>query len=197
MDMSGDRWRKVGLGAAAVALVVAVVIGITQMPDSEETDGSAATEADFDRALADAPAKLAAVYEQGDALLPGGVEAAQDEVRRLRGTPVVVNAWGSWCGPCREEFPYFQEAVIEYGDRVAFLGVDTEDNEDAARDFLDDFPLPYPSYTDPDGLIRGDWRIAGLPATAFYDSSGERVYLHRSPYTSTAQLVADINRYAN
>ena len=67
----------------------------------------------------------------------------------LRGHPVVVNKWGSWCGPCREEFPYFQRQALERGKRIAFLGVDGDDNDDGARELLDEFPVSYPELQGP------------------------------------------------
>ena len=188
----------VGLGLLAV--VAAVAIGIAQAPDGVETDAgnpeSAATEEDFERALADVPPKLAAIYDQGDALIPGGLEALDDQIAELRGTPVVVNAWGSWCAPCRAELPLFQEATIEFGDRVAFLGVNTEDSEEAASTFLEQVPLPFPSYQDFDGDVRSEWHPRGLPATRFYDASGEVVHLRDGPYRDEEDLAADIERYA-
>jgi thiol-disulfide isomerase/thioredoxin len=115
----------------------------------------------------------------------------------LRGKPYVVNFWASWCGPCREEFPYFQEAAAKLGGRVAFLGVDSQDASDAAKQFLSEFPVPYPSYQDPDEKIVESFDARfGLPATAFYDSQGELVYTKQGPYVSQADLEADIKRYA-
>ena len=61
--------------------------------------------------------------------------------KELRGHPVVVNKWGSWCGPCRAEFPYFQRQAIEHGKKVAFLGVDGKDNDANAEEFLKEFPV--------------------------------------------------------
>jgi cytochrome c biogenesis protein CcmG/thiol:disulfide interchange protein DsbE len=151
---------------------------------------------DYKAALADAPPKLAALYRQGDALVPAGLDAYERELRRLDGTPVVVNLWASWCGPCRFEFPVFQDVSAKLGDAVAFLGVDTLDNDDAARTFLDQLPVPYPSITDPDREVWDELKARGVPATAFYDSSGELVYLHQGPYESSDDLTADIERYA-
>ena len=71
----------------------------------------------------------------------------------MKGYPVVVNQWASWCGPCRAEFPWFQNASAKYGKKVAFLGVDSQDSDDAAKTFLGEYPVPYPSYTDPDKEI--------------------------------------------
>lgn len=155
----------------------------------------------YAKALAGAPPPLAALYEQGDELLDGGVQAYERRLRSLRGYPVVVNVWASWCGPCRFEFPYFQRAAARYGKRVAFLGIDKEDSEDLAGDFLSERPLPYPSYIDPDEEIAESVdREAGrgVPTTAFYDRAGELTYLKLGPYDEDEEplLRADIERYA-
>jgi cytochrome c biogenesis protein CcmG, thiol:disulfide interchange protein DsbE len=154
---------------------------------------------DYGKALAGAPAPLAALYEQGNQLLGGGRDAYEQRLERLRGYPVVVNLWASWCGPCRFEFPYFQEATARYGKRVAFLGIDKEDSDDAAETFLREEPLPYPSYVDPDEEIAAsidDDAKRGLPTTAFYDRAGELAFLKLGPYDEEAELRADIERYA-
>jgi len=135
---------------------------------------------------------------EANQLLTGGADAFSERLDELRGTPVVVNNWASWCGPCRAEFPHFQAAADRLGDQVAFLGVDTDDNDDAAKTFLDELPLPYPSYTDPDSEIKKEFfdSPVGLPNTAFYGSDGKRVYVHQGPYASEDELQAEIDRYA-
>ena len=60
---------------------------------------------------------------------------------------------------------------------------------------LDELPLPYPSVTDPDQQIKKELGLRGLPGTAFYDEEGELVYLKQGPYTSEAELNADIDKY--
>jgi cytochrome c biogenesis protein CcmG/thiol:disulfide interchange protein DsbE len=198
--LSRTSVRNIAAVAGGIALVVAVVIGINQASDSDGNGAgnpeSAGTEADFERALAGAPPKLAKLYARGDALIPGGVEALHAKLTELRGYPAVVNVWASWCGPCRFEFPYFQKAAARYGDRVAFIGLDSEDSDAAARTFLDELPLPYPSVTDPDADSRDEYELRGFPATAFYNSEGERVYVRPGPYSSADELAADIDRYA-
>lgn len=152
---------------------------------------------DYSKALAGAPAPLAALYRQGNELLPGGVDAYEERIAALRGYPAVVNVWASWCGPCRFEFPHFQQAAANYGKRVAFLGIDSEDSDDAASSFLAEEPVPYPSYTDPDKDVADSIGASlGLPDTAFYDREGELVYLKQGPYDDYAELKADIERYA-
>lgn len=127
----------------------------------------------------------------------GGKPAFERELRELRGTPVVVNKWASWCTPCRAEFPFFASQARKRKGKVAFLGVDAQDVESDARNFLREEPIPYPSYSDPEqdiaGLFNGQ---VAFPATAFYDSGGKVVYLKQGGYPSEAKLSEDIERYA-
>jgi cytochrome c biogenesis protein CcmG, thiol:disulfide interchange protein DsbE len=151
---------------------------------------------DYAKALAGAPAPLAALHRQANDLLPGGIDAYEKRIAALRGYPIVVNVWASWCGPCRFEFPTFQRLSARYGRRVAFIGVDSLDSEDAAATFLRDNPVPYPSYSDPDEEIANELETIGYPATVFYDRDGELVYLDHKPYFEDAELRADIEQYA-
>jgi len=152
---------------------------------------------DYEKALAGAPPPLAALHRQANELLDGGRDAYEKRIQTLRGYPVVVNVWASWCGPCRFEFPALQRMSAEYGRRVAFLGVDSGDSQDAAHTFLSEAPVPYPSYADPDEDIKESLGAGfGLPDTAFYDREGELVYLKQGPYAEESELRADIERCA-
>lgn len=152
---------------------------------------------DYARALAGSPAPLAALHRQADELLPGGADAYERRLAALRGYPVVVNVWASWCGPCRFEFPALQSASAAFGKRVAFLGVNNEDSDDAAKTFLGEAPLSYPSYTDPSSDIAESIGAGrGLPDTAFYGRDGSLCYLKAGPYSDGAELSADIRRFA-
>lgn len=178
-------------------LACALALGACGSGDGSGPGNPESRATDYDRALRGAPAPLAALYESGNELLTGGLAAYEEQIADLGGYPVVVNKWASWCAPCRAEFPFFQSQAAEHGKEVAFLGVDSEDNEDAAVSFLDELPVPYPSYTDPDGEI-ADAIGAGreFPTTVFYDAGGEIVYVHRGGYQDEADLAADIERYA-
>jgi thiol-disulfide isomerase/thioredoxin len=178
--------------------VVAALAALGLVACGGSSDGPSTAKApDYRSALAGAPKPLAKLYAQGDRLLPGGPDAFQTQLDALRGHPVVVNKWASWCGPCREEFPYLQRLSASFGKRVAFLGVDANDSEAAARTFLGEYPLPYPSYNDPDqDISRLMGATTGFPQTAFYDASGERVFVKPGQYGSQADLAADIRRYA-
>lgn len=174
-------------------IAVAAAIGLVACGSEEE--GGAAP--DYDAALQGSPPKLAAIHEQGNELLPGGADAFDARLRELRGYPVVVNKWASWCGPCRAEFPHFQSVAAKQGKKVAFLGIDSNDGEDSAREFLAEFPVPYPSYIDPDQNIADQLEGAlAFPATAFYDKDGRLVHVRNGPYSDDEELAADIDRYA-
>ena len=152
---------------------------------------------DYAKALAGSPPPLATLHKQANELLPGGTEAYEKRIESLRGFPVVANVWGSWCLPCRQEFPVLQQLSARYGKKVAFLGVNSEDSDDAATTFLEEEPVPYPSYTDPDKeILFALGGFGGLPDTAFYDSSGKLVYLKQGPYRDESELEADVRRYA-
>lgn len=97
---------------------------------------------------------------------------------QLRGTPVLVNVWGSWCAPCRNEAPALAEAAETYGRRVQFLGIDSQDDREGAREFMREFGWRYPSLYDPSptGTIRDQMGLTGVPVTVIFDAAGERVF---------------------
>jgi thiol-disulfide isomerase/thioredoxin len=149
------------------------------------------------RKLAGAPAPLAALHRQAGQLIGGGPEAFEERLRGLRGHPVVVNKWASWCDPCRKEFPYFQRLSVELGREVAFIGVDSQDNADNAAEFLREYPVPFPSYEDPDQKVAQVFKgHLAFPTTAFYDRRGTLAFVHQGGYATEARLREDIERYA-
>ena len=185
--------RQLAFAVAAVALTAIVAAGC----GASQGGDYGGQHPDYAKALAGSPAPLAALHRQGDELLTGGLDAYERRLAGLAGYPAVVNVWASWCGPCRFEFPLFQQAAAKYGKRVAFLGVDKQDSDDAAKTFLGEAPVPYPSYTDPSSDIADALGAGrGVPDTAFYDRSGELAYLKQGPYTDLASLRADVDRYA-
>lgn len=152
---------------------------------------------DYAKALAGSPPPLAALHKQENQLLSGGTEAFEKRIAALHGYPVVANFWASWCIPCRTEFPWLQKLAARHGKKVAFLGVNFEDSNDAADTFLREEPVPYPSYIDGDRKIAESLDIhTGIPDTAFYDRSGKLLYLHLGQYSDESALAADVRRYA-
>ncbi|MGZ5212189.1 MAG: TlpA family protein disulfide reductase [Actinomycetota bacterium] len=114
------------------------------------------------------------------------VETYQRLLTQLRGTPVVVNVWAAWCGPCKAEAPLLHDASQTYGDRVQFLGVDILDSLDGARGFIAEHGLAYPSIFDPSGAIRDSLGMIGQPVTVFYDAGGHVVETYPGELTRTA-----------
>ena len=103
----------------------------------------------------------------------------------------------SWCGPCRSEFPDFQRQATKRGKKIAFVGVNSNDNDGNARKFLKKFPVPYPSYRDPDLGVSAEFNgVQAFPTTAFYDKTGRLAYLKQGAYASEEKLASDIDRYA-
>jgi cytochrome c biogenesis protein CcmG, thiol:disulfide interchange protein DsbE len=102
-------------------------------------------------------------------------EMYQQLLTQLRGTPVVVNIWAAWCGPCKAEAPLLHDASKAYGERVQFLGVDILDSLKGARGFIAEHGLAYPSIFDPSGTIRDSLGMIGQPVTVFYDADGNMV----------------------
>ena len=187
---------------AAAALAAVLVIGLTQAGGDDGTGANGEESAEpFDLSsararLQGAPAPLAGLHEQSNQLLGGGTDAFDERMQELRGHPVVINKWASWCGPCRAEFPIFQNVATDRGREVAFLGIDGKDSRANAADFLEEFPLPYPSYEDPDEDIARDIGApANYPVTLFVDAAGETVFIHQGQYRSEADLVDDIERW--
>jgi cytochrome oxidase Cu insertion factor (SCO1/SenC/PrrC family)/thiol-disulfide isomerase/thioredoxin len=147
-------------------------------------------------ATATSPPALTAVHEQAARLL-GSYPALAARIRRLRGYPVVVNVWASWCTPCQAEFGFFANMSLRYGDRVAFLGADDEDSAANARSFLEQHHVSYPSYSVSSSELSPLAQIEGLPTTIFIGRSGKVAFVHTGQYASAKALQADISGYAN
>lgn len=96
-------------------------------------------------------------------------------LEQLRGTPVLVNLWGSWCEPCRDEAGDLAAAHTEFGDRAQFLGVDILDSRGSARGFMEEYGWRYPSVFDPPASIRDGLGLLGQPVTLLYDADGQVV----------------------
>jgi len=112
-----------------------------------------------------------------------------------RGRVVVLNFWGSWCGPCRAEAPTLAVTAQQYrSDGVAFLGVDVRDTTASALAFTRDFGITYPSVSDPGSVITLDFTavvpIAGTPTTLVIDRTG---HIAGAVFgTATSQELTDI-----
>jgi cytochrome c biogenesis protein CcmG/thiol:disulfide interchange protein DsbE len=187
------------IAAAVLALAVLLVVGLVQLAGSSHGPAkrSSLTLAQMRARLAGSPAPLADLHAQASRLLPGGLPALRARLARLRGTPIVINKWASWCVPCRAEFGAFQGASVALGRRVAFIGIDSGDSSRRAGvSFLRSFPVSYPSYFDRSGAAGSAITDSTFtPVTVFYNAAGGQ-YIRQGPYPSQAKLEADVRRYA-
>jgi len=96
------------------------------------------------------------------------------DLAAYRGHPVVVSFWASWCTPCREEFPLFEQKLAELGptDGMVMLGVLYKDDPALARTFVQDVGATWPTALDPDGTTAAAYRVVAPPQTYFIDSDG-------------------------
>ena len=95
-------------------------------------------------------------------------------MRALRGRPVVLNFWASWCPPCRNEASLLERTWRVYKKRgVAFIGVDLQDREEDALRFIREFNITYPNAPDPTGEVSINYGVSGLPVTFFVSREGQ------------------------
>lgn len=177
-----------------MAVIAAVVVGLSQTRTENAPPRPATTVARIDPA--ELPPRLAELVRQGARIVDASPREVRRRIEALEGTPVVVNKWASWCGPCRYEFPFFQEMAAKYAGRVAFIGLNSGDNSGDARAFLRRFPVPYPSFEDPDEKIALELGAsAAYPVTIFINASGEP-FVHQGGYAAAEKLDEDLRRHA-
>jgi cytochrome c biogenesis protein CcmG, thiol:disulfide interchange protein DsbE len=143
--------------------------------------------------IADCPTSSRRVQPVADGLpdltldcLGGGREV---RLAGLRGTPMVINIWAQWCGPCRTEAPHLAATSRDAGERIDFIGIDYADPDPAAAlDFARAASWSYPQLQDRESKIKPELEIIGVPTTLFVDADGRVVYQHRAPFGSEDQL---------
>jgi cytochrome c biogenesis protein CcmG/thiol:disulfide interchange protein DsbE len=113
----------------------------------------------------------------------------------LRGTPMVLNAWASWCQPCRAELPALASFAEEADGRVAVLGLNALDDAEAAATLWAQLAMPFPSVSDPEAATRSSLRWVGLPVTYLVDSEGMIVYRHDGAVTDAEEWAALVEQH--
>ena len=188
----------VGIRPGLIATLTAAAL-IAGCGSTAPSHSAAPSSAQLQSAFKNSPPPLAGIHAQADQLLRGGTAAFRARLAALRGYPVVVNKWASWCGPCQSEFPVFQKVAVSLGRRVAFLGIDANDGTgQTGAGFLRRFPVTYPSFTDPQSALAGAVGASTyFPQTLFFSRGNHHSYVfdHAGPYQSAAALTQDIERY--
>ena len=106
----------------------------------------------------------------------------------LRGKPVVVNFWASWCRPCRKEIPQFVEAYDRFrDDGLVVVGVNMQEGKSIARQYADDYGMDFPIAIDVDGEVGDEYRLLGLPVTYFVDRRGVIRSVFTGPFEERRQ----------
>ena len=166
------------LQVAAVALVAGLLaLLVWRIVDRNQATAFVSDVAAGERPAA--PAFEVPVIWRRDRYWPAALRPAladgEVSLRELRGYPVVINFWASWCAPCRDEAPAFAASARAHAGEVVFLGVDTQDLTSDARVFLARYEVPYPSARDGSGSVGADYGLTGLPETYYLDARGRAV----------------------
>jgi thiol-disulfide isomerase/thioredoxin len=115
-------------------------------------------------------------------------------VESLRG-PLILNVWGSWCGPCADEMPYFVEFNLKANGKVKLLGIAVEEAKaQDSKDFIIANGITWPNLYDAKGETRKNFGM-GVPVTWFIDEQGTVVYKHVGVVKSTEELIELTNKY--
>jgi DsbE subfamily thiol:disulfide oxidoreductase len=102
---------------------------------------------------------------------------AKFDTASLAGKPFVLNVWATWCAPCAKEQPALRQLANTYNGRVGFLGINYRDDDAAAKAWVEQFGVPYPSLSDPSGRYAADLAFPFLPDTYVVDSAGRIRYV--------------------
>jgi thiol-disulfide isomerase/thioredoxin len=109
--------------------------------------------------------------------------------------PALINVWGSWCQPCKQELPHFGHFLAKYGDKVQVIGVDVEEKSpQIARKFVETHGISWPILYDKSGLTRSTFGM-GVPVTWFINQSGKVVHKKYGPFNSPEQIELEVIKY--
>jgi thiol-disulfide isomerase/thioredoxin len=173
------------LGGLLAGALLALVAGCGTDQPAPDTATPAATHVDVDTPALRAQKADAGIADctrpAGDAPVDGGMPdltlpclggGPEVDLSRLRG-PLVVNLFAQWCGPCREELPYYERLHEQGKGKVDVLGIDYLDTQPAgALELAKATGVTFPLLADPGGLLRAPFRVRGLPGVLFVDAQG-------------------------
>lgn len=140
---------------------------------------------------------LQQLHEERGQLLDGGRAAFRRRLADLRGVPVVVHQWASWCAACRAELALIADAADQAKDRFAVLGLNAQDTRPNAAAATATADLPYPQYFDIEAAIARSFGGGRTwPSTAYFSPDGDLVHLHPGAYRSYEHFQQELLRFA-
>ena len=180
---------SLGRGVAALAVLAALVAGCTAEDPAPGPAPSGAARAVVGEGCPTLGQQSTAAAALPDLELPclggaGGTGAAGPAplpLRRLTGTPTVLNLWASWCAPCREELPALARLHRAAAGKVRVLGVASQDRPGAALAYAADQQLPFGSLDDSAGRLARALRRPGLPVTVLVAADGAVADVYQGP----------------
>ena len=190
------RLLPVIAGIAVLAIVSLLVYGVAAKAPDHGIDQAIGARhprvaPEFDLAVLPPPIPLA--RSRGVRAFQKAERDGRVALARLRGTPVVLNIWASWCAPCQTEAPTLRRgwaAAQRAG--VLFLGLDTQDVTSDAQAFVEGFKLTYPSVRDHGRDVLSRYGATGIPETYFISAAG-RVVAHVPGVISPRQLALGVS----
>ncbi len=184
-----DTDQKRGVGArssvrtvvVAVVAVLAVLVGVALYAARDPGPGAGVAASGSDRTLLEDRPAPDEEFPLPPATLEGFAGGPPVDLADLRGEPLVVNFWATWCAPCVKEMPEFQAAAAALRDEVTFLGVDVEDAPPNAEPFVERLGIDYPLAIDPRRELYEAVGNFGMPTTLLVDGDGIVRYRHTGP----------------
>jgi cytochrome c biogenesis protein CcmG/thiol:disulfide interchange protein DsbE len=196
-----ERVTSLGFAARTAAIgVVVALLGLLVWDVVHSGSGGSFTTKIREGKKPDAPVfTLPVLWDRRDTW-PAALRARVGDRRlgldELRGYPVVVNFWASWCVPCKAEAPAFRAVAERYAGRVVFVGMDTQDFKGAARRFLRRYDVNYVSVRDGTDRTYTRYGLTGVPETYFIDRRGRAVD-HAVGGVSKRELEAGVQALLN
>ena len=184
-------WLAAQRANSQVGVLADLSVPVAQVPTPTTVTATAATTITPTRVAQSAAPAPAKMIPEGASPGQLAFDFALDDVSGqrvklsdLRGHPVVVNFWATWCPPCRQELPALQSAYQRFRDKgVILVGVDLKENAETIQNFTTQFSLTYPLLLDRDGAVSERYQVRGIPTTVIVDADGVVRARHVGPLT--------------
>ena len=168
---SPTGWEKIGKRRRIVALALVVLTALIAVAIWQGLSNSTTADSTALVGRTGQPARSFSLPSLSDS-------SKAVTLASFRGEPLVINFWASWCIPCRTEMPLLEQAFRAEKGKVRFLGIDSNDTSSAARAFLQQVRVTYPTVSDSNATVATQYELFGLPTTVFISPSGRIVGRH-------------------